>query len=282
MAGAVCLLLLLCSIARNDGYFLRGLEHMHAIDEPLEKATDSAKEGSKKVEKATKPSKEKQQQWKDGVKTSIKSIEPKNMDWDDLPGVPADVKKDIKKPWKAQKKERKKLEKALEGEEAALREYMFAFASAFFWFLLRCLLAYYYRGNYASPDLKLATTITADDWSTRICDCAAGFSSPSVCCMSCLLPDVRWAQTVAMARIEDFWRAFLCFNLGGLLSGIPIFMPITALIDTYERSILRQSLGMPEMDCRACVGDCCCFMCCGPCMIAQEARHVEALAAAGL
>jgi len=288
MAGCLgAFLLCLCHVTAVKGLSLKldaavGSKNLlRHIDGPLEQTIDSAEETAEAIEKAIKPSKEVRNQWKGGVKDAKKNTESDEAEVEDVPGGEAQVK-DMKKPWKMPKDQRKFWKDTQEGKPKAKEQWKAAIESALLWFVLVALFGYYYRGHYASGDLKPESILSAEDWSTGIWDVQAWTSKPSMCCMSLCCPAVRWSQTVAMTQIMGFWSAFVCFNVANVFTAIPIIgTPFAAVLDTYDRIQMRERLGMPEATRSVCMRDCCCFMCCSSCMIFQEAYHVEKLAAAG-
>jgi Cys-rich protein (TIGR01571 family) len=259
---------------------VRSKHHLRHIDGPIEQTADTIEAAAEAVEGAMKPSKEVRNQWKDGVKDAKDNAESDNADIEDVPGGESQVK-DMKKPWKMPKDQRKFWEDTRDGKGEAMEQWKDAIASALVWFVLVALFGHYYHGHYASRDLKPESILSSQDWSTGIFD--VKLLQPSLCCMSCCCPAVRWSQTVAMTRLMGFWTAFLCFNVANLFTAIPLFgTPFAAALDTYDRIQMREILGMPEATRFMIMRDCCLFMCCSSCMIAQEAYHVEELVSKGL
>lgn len=254
-----------------------GLDEPEDAGEVLEKMEKGVKKSGKALEHALKPSKDTQKQWKGGYKSAKKGAKPDGVDTDDIPGLDS-IKDDLKKPWKMPKEQRKLWMGTLHLKQKAVEQWKSAVASTFLWFMFTALFGFFYRESYASIDLKFESTYTSEDWSTGICACETWMARPSIFCMSFWCPAVRWSQTVAMTQISDFWQAFFCFNIANLLAVIPLVgTPFAAALDTYDRMLLREKLGMPTASHTVCIRDCCCFMCCTTCMIAQEAYHVEDL-----
>mmetsp|Transcript_68562 Transcript_68562/g.189771 ORF Transcript_68562/g.189771 Transcript_68562/m.189771 type:complete len:292 (+) Transcript_68562:82-957(+) len=91
---------------------------------------------------------------------------------------------------------------------------------------------------------------------------------------SCLCPGVRWADSMEMTGIvSSFWTAFLMFFAVCVVSGLTPLLSLLIMTPfmTYFRYKLREKFEMEQNVCRDFVGYCCCL----PCLVAQEARHVE-------
>lgn len=274
-----------CSLAVVGGLPLK-LDTAHAgrsLDKPLSKFEEAVQRPFKKLEDALKPDEETRKQWKGGYKSTKKTT--KNGD-DSNKGVKQAssqfrraLKDNMKAPWKAPKETRVLWQDTLHGRKL-VKHWKGAVASACLWLMFTALFGFFYRSSYASGDLKFVSSFASEDWSTGLCSCQTWMSRPSIFCMSWWCPSVRWSQTVAMTQIAGFWEAFICFNLSNLIAVIPLVgSPFAAALDTYDRIILRKKLGMPAAGCAVSTRDCCLFMCCSTCMIAQEAYHVEELAA---
>jgi len=275
-----------CSLAVVGGFSVKldATQIGKSVDTPLEKAEEAVTEPLEDLEDALKPPKETRKQWKGAYKSTKKSAEQEDENNQAVKSASRAAKgalKDLKKPWKAPEENRELWEDTLHGKEL-VKHWRGAFLSAFLWFMLTALFGFFYRSSYgyATGDLKFTSAFGSDDWSSGVCACQTWISKPSIFCMSFCCPSVRWSQTVAMTQIAGFWEAFFWFNVANLLAVIPLVgTPFAAALDTYDRILLREKLGMPPASPAVSMQDCCLFMCCSTCMIAQEAYHVEELAA---
>lgn len=143
------------------------------------------------------------------------------------------------------------------------------------WTMFTAIFAYYYRGSRPDWDPQLPLDATSVGWSTGVCDCMRGRFSTNF--MACCCPAVLWAETVSDAGLQSFWKAYAMYTLGALVSLLPCASPIDAALATWDRHELREKLGMPAANTWTFLSDCLCYCCCSPCMLAQEARHVESL-----
>jgi len=104
------------------------------------------------------------------------------------------------------------------------------------------------------------------------------FTSPvlePVLLWSCLCPGVRWADSMSMAGIiGGYWTAFALFFLMCLVTGLSFGLPgwiLMTIFMVYFRMRLRTKFEMePSL-----LTDFCCYCWCLPCVVAQEARHIE-------
>eukprot|EP00928_Gymnodinium_smaydae_P062998 TRINITY_DN46708_c0_g1_i1.p1 TRINITY_DN46708_c0_g1~~TRINITY_DN46708_c0_g1_i1.p1 ORF type:complete len:294 (-),score=61.74 TRINITY_DN46708_c0_g1_i1:61-942(-) len=147
------------------------------------------------------------------------------------------------------------------------------------WFTVQCcylaltaVIAYVYKNNRdfvkgPGPEERDFKT-----WTSRVIE--------PICCWSICCPSVRWADTMSMASIiPNFWHGFfLFFGVQLLISVLSVFGWIAmAVILTMYRTRMRQKFAMEP----SYLEDCACLCCCLPCVVAQEARHVEEARAAG-
>merc|ERR1719464_1970267 len=92
---------------------------------------------------------------------------------------------------------------------------------------------------------------------------------------SCLLPSIRWADTMSMAGIlPDFWKAFFIFFIIAAVTsfgfGVIGWIVMTCFL-VFFRTKLRAKFEMQQ----SYFADFCCYCWCQPCLVAQEARHAE-------
>lgn len=97
----------------------------------------------------------------------------------------------------------------------------------------------------------------------------------SIFAWSCFCPCIRWADTVSKLFFISFfmgvsmWATLLAFD--GSLSGLGFCFLV--IFGASNRIWIRSELGMT----RRLGSDCLAFLCCMPCAVAQEARHVDRL-----
>lgn len=139
--------------------------------------------------------------------------------------------------------------------------------------LFAVLVAYFYKTNKAWFVGQHKPEKDFKSWTTPVLE--------PICCWSLLFPSVRWADTLSMTEIiPSYWQAFLLFfGVQFVASWFSVFGWIfMTLFLVFYRNKLREKNEM-QSD----YGwDCCCLCCCMPCVIAQEARHVEDASAAGV
>mmetsp|Transcript_6231 Transcript_6231/g.14265 ORF Transcript_6231/g.14265 Transcript_6231/m.14265 type:complete len:289 (+) Transcript_6231:70-936(+) len=94
-------------------------------------------------------------------------------------------------------------------------------------------------------------------------------------------PSVRWADTMYKTGIlPGFWQAMLLFILASTVSGLAFGLPGWLLMTCFLvvfRCKIRTKFEMQQ----SYVQDFCCYCFCQPCLVAQEARHVEEADIAG-
>lgn len=103
-----------------------------------------------------------------------------------------------------------------------------------------------------------------------------------ILCWSFLCPSVRWADSMAMAGIvSGFWKAMALYIVVSMVSGIAFGLPGWLLMTSFLlifRCKIRTKFEMQQ----SYFQDFCCYCWCAPCLVAQEARHVEDAHAAGI
>lgn len=140
------------------------------------------------------------------------------------------------------------------------------------------------------PAMGLAAAVTpVTVWSDSLFDCASDLSS---CCISCLLPPVRWAQTAERAGLMRFstalatvgvpaavavglYVAAVAVGVGGLQDTLVVLALCAALVafafGWRGRGHLRRRYGIEPDEC----ADCAVWFFCSCCAVAHEARHVD-------
>lgn len=104
-------------------------------------------------------------------------------------------------------------------------------------------------------------------------------SNKIICAWSIAFPCVRWADTMHQLNFMYFfgavsvWATFLVLN--GVLFGLGYIA--LALLGGISRGLIRKKLKYKP----AFFQDVCAWLCCMPCALAQEARHVERFALVG-
>lgn len=98
---------------------------------------------------------------------------------------------------------------------------------------------------------------------------------------SCLCPGIRWADSMSMSSLlPGYWKAFLLFFGISVVSGLSLGLPgwiLMTIFMTFFRTRLRTRFDMDQ----SLISDFCCYCWCLPCVVAQEARHVEDAQLAG-
>lgn len=92
----------------------------------------------------------------------------------------------------------------------------------------------------------------------------------NTCCCAMVCPALRWADTVSIARLLQFWPAVIVYMLAVLLDYF--WIGGLAVVLLWYRQQLREMLGLPHSSCRTCCADFFFALCCPCCLIAQEAR----------
>eukprot|EP00927_Polykrikos_kofoidii_P031520 TRINITY_DN2707_c0_g1_i2.p1 TRINITY_DN2707_c0_g1~~TRINITY_DN2707_c0_g1_i2.p1 ORF type:complete len:258 (-),score=28.80 TRINITY_DN2707_c0_g1_i2:111-884(-) len=151
------------------------------------------------------------------------------------------------------------------------------------WFFFIFVFAYWYKscdgkrnmkGGCFLPDMETSRSLTGSNhFSHGLFDC---FSVPGLCIFSCCCGPVRWADTISMLGLIEFFLGifiiFACTVLNVL--SLPGTLLITCIY-TYKRQQLRKLFGMDNGDFATVTEDFCTYCCCSVCAIVQEARQVE-------
>jgi len=126
----------------------------------------------------------------------------------------------------------------------------------------------------ASDGLEHSKELVRGKWKFGLFECFGDFN---ICCVTCLCPAIRWADTIRMAGFMGFWSALT------ILLGLLILNEVTAgfvsiiilILLTYYRQQQRKMFEMQHGTCGSCVEDVLSYGCCACCSIVQEARHME-------
>lgn len=110
----------------------------------------------------------------------------------------------------------------------------------------------------------------------------ACFNDMSICMVGCCCPLVLWSDNMSLIKVLAFWTA-LAIVLGIFVASafIPIIGIATLGMMVWGRSKLRQKFNMNFNTPGVLAEDIVCLFCCGPCVICQDARHLEAACKAG-
>jgi Cys-rich protein (TIGR01571 family) len=142
------------------------------------------------------------------------------------------------------------------------------------WLILYICLAYYYNKN-VMPETTFGEKENVDDFSTGLFGCN---EHPTICFWSCCCPGIRWADTGARIKLHEYWIAFAIVTILYALLFLPIancvvFLLIVGYL-TYARQAFREFFSL-ETGGKTFAVDCCSYLCCFACTIAQDARHVH-------
>jgi Cys-rich protein (TIGR01571 family) len=137
---------------------------------------------------------------------------------------------------------------------------------------------YYYK-QWPTVDEK-SKGMVLEEWTSGPFDCTTDLTT---CFWACCCTPVRWADTVSMAGLLQFWWAFAIFTLLLLFPlPIPVIHLLPFIVATFYRQKLRELFKMQGYgEAQTVCGDCVLMTCCLPCAVAQEARHIDAAAKAG-
>jgi len=101
-----------------------------------------------------------------------------------------------------------------------------------------------------------------------------GITFWSFCC-----PGIRWSDTMDKLGIHRFWKGFWLMTALYCISFIPkatlICQLMVVMYMTYHRQELRQAFKFEEQGGATWITDCCTYVWCMGCAVAQEARHTR-------
>jgi len=144
--------------------------------------------------------------------------------------------------------------------------------------------AYQYRIHKFEPKaVKYKTVEDFTDYQTGLFDC---WVDVHLCCFVFNCPWIAWADNISSVSTEEqqprkvpilnYWAALftvlLLYILGNLGGGL-VWL-IMACVLAYFRQKFRKAFAMPS-NTGACMQDCLLYLCCGICILAQDARHLE-------
>merc|ERR1740117_541136 len=154
--------------------------------------------------------------------------------------------------------------------------------SVMIWAVLVLMAAYYYVGKRApvrADPNKPPALYDFRQWRFDLFSCT---DDVEICLCAICCPGIRWALTISIAGLGNFWAALVtyvclaalamltCFSLS-LAHGCSL---ILLILMVWHRQALREPFGM-ERGGFSMVTDVFLFVCCSCCTIAQDARHVE-------
>lgn len=113
-----------------------------------------------------------------------------------------------------------------------------------------------------------------DGFSDAICECSPNWT---ICIWACCCPCIRWSDTLSQMppNVSVYlgvlvWCCLMLFN--SLYAGLGFLFLV--IMGSFQRGRIRAHFGLPR-SCMTGFQDVIAWMCCQPCAIAQEARHVE-------
>lgn len=116
-------------------------------------------------------------------------------------------------------------------------------------------------------------------WSSGPFDCFSDFGgfAFAFCCIN-----IRMAESISMLGVTSFWIVLGGFALAALASPyVPAFGMAVIVAGVLWRQTFRKRFNMDgQGECGTVMGDGCMYVCCLPCAVAQEARHLEEAAKA--
>jgi Cys-rich protein (TIGR01571 family) len=147
-----------------------------------------------------------------------------------------------------------------------------------------CFVAHQYREHKAMP--KVSKYQRREDFAGFKTGVFDFWGDLPLCCFVAQCPCIVWADNLSSVSVAteeprtvpvlNFWIAlitmlvlFTLCNLGGIVVWI-----ITAFVMAYFRQKFRKAFAMTT-NTGSCIQDVLLYLCCGCCIIAQDARHVE-------
>jgi len=164
------------------------------------------------------------------------------------------------------------------------------FAFFFVWFILYVPIAVYYFAcvrwsveDFSSEAIEHKMAKHASDGHRALNKFSSGLfhcnKQPQMTFWSCCCPGIRWADTMDKLGIHRFWGGFWIMTCLYFISFIPkatlCCQLLVVMYMTYHRQVLRQAFEFEEQGGASWVSDCCTYMCCMCCAVAQEARHTR-------
>lgn len=111
------------------------------------------------------------------------------------------------------------------------------------------------------------------NWRYNVFDCCGNVP---ICCVSCLCPGIRWADTMRMAGFLSFWTALALWVIPVILMpfvGISFIMFVCVAVIYRQR--LRSKFRIQHGTFGTYAEDCLLYGCCMCCAVVQEARQME-------
>jgi len=122
--------------------------------------------------------------------------------------------------------------------------------------------------------------LSTGKWRYGMFDC---MHDSHICLISCCCPCIRWSDTMRMAGLMAFWTAIFVMGFLGAASSLTggLALLVMLCLATYRRQQVRKLFGMNSGDATSYCEDCCLYIFCSCCAIAQEARQLEEAYAVG-
>jgi Cys-rich protein (TIGR01571 family) len=145
--------------------------------------------------------------------------------------------------------------------------------------LLACIAAYLYKSTRSWPSVEATDGASAlTQWSSGLCDC---FEDPYTCVWACCCPAVRWADTLDMVGMMKFWSAFALCTVLEFVMHLPCLGIVWVILCCVMTSYRQELRGLFQIPRAGFVVDFALICCCMPCVLAQDARHVNMAAKLG-
>lgn len=167
--------------------------------------------------------------------------------------------------------------------------WIFVGLSIMIWIGLVVVAAYNYKfiDNYYPeigplPDYPVVARKQLNHWQFAWYECA---SDADICLWSFCCPWIRWAHTMDLLHLLEYWPAFAIFFMLGVVNqftGFVLLGVYFTMLLVYYRQKVRKVFGMQNYGtCAGILEDWLCLCFCMPCTIAQEAQHVKFAAEMG-